>query len=81
VKGAQRIDIDRKYCKCCMLCQYVCEFDVFEPGEMRSDLDYLMPRPARIENCRVCRLCELNCPDMALTVVAEKKEKKEKVNA
>jgi NAD-dependent dihydropyrimidine dehydrogenase PreA subunit len=56
-----------------MLCQYVCKFEVFEPGQERSALDYLMPRPAKVENCRVCRLCESHCPDMALVVVAEEK--------
>ena len=50
MKAAERIDIDRKYCKGCMLCQYVCQFDVFEPGQERSALDYLMPRPAKLEN-------------------------------
>ena len=69
MKVAEKIDIDRRYCKGCMLCKYVCKFDVFEPGQERSALDYLMPRAARIENCRVCGLCESHCPDLALTVV------------
>ena len=24
LKGAERIDIDRRYCKGCMLCKYIC---------------------------------------------------------
>ena len=72
MKGAERIEIDRRYCKGCLLCQYVCKFEVFEAGQERSALDYLMPRPAKVENCRVCRLCESHCPDLALTVVAGK---------
>jgi len=78
VKAPARIDIDRKYCKGCMLCQYVCQFDVFEPGEERSALDYLMPRAARLENCRACGLCESHCPDMCLTVVTQEKGKVKK---
>ncbi|KPK86019.1 MAG: hypothetical protein AMJ94_18380 [Deltaproteobacteria bacterium SM23_61] len=58
-----------------MLCQYVCKYEVFEVGQERSALDYLMPRAAKLENCRVCRLCESHCPDMALVVVAKKKGK------
>ena len=77
MKAAARIDIDPKYCKGCMLCQYVCQFEVFEPGQERSLLDYLMPRVAKLENCRVCGLCETHCPDMALTVIAEEKGEKE----
>ncbi len=76
MKGAEQIDIDRRYCKGCLLCQYACKYEVFEPGAERSDLGYFMPR-IKLENCRVCRLCEAHCPDMALTVVAtNKKEKK-----
>ncbi|HSR13674.1 MAG TPA: ferredoxin family protein [Thermodesulfobacteriota bacterium] len=72
MKRAQKIEIDRRYCKGCMLCQYVCKFKVFEPGPERSALDYSMPK-VNGENCRVCGLCEPNCPDMALTVLAEGK--------
>ncbi len=69
MKGAERIEIDRRYCKGCMLCKYVCKFEVFEAGQERSALDYLMPRVAKMENCRVCRLCESHCPDFAVAVV------------
>jgi 2-oxoglutarate ferredoxin oxidoreductase subunit delta len=75
LKSAEKIDIDRKYCKGCMLCKYICPSDVYELGDERSDLDYLMPRVVRIESCKVCGLCEQHCPDMALTVVAQKKGK------
>jgi 2-oxoglutarate ferredoxin oxidoreductase subunit delta len=75
LKSAERIEIDPRYCKGCMLCQYVCRYEVFEPGQERSALDYLMPRAAKLESCRVCRLCEFHCPDMALVVVAKKDEK------
>ena len=75
MKSAERIEIDRRYCKGCLLCQYVCKFEVFEPGQERSALDYLMPEPVRIEDCRVCGLCQSTCPDMALTVFAKEKRK------
>jgi 2-oxoglutarate ferredoxin oxidoreductase subunit delta len=75
LKAARNIEIDRRYCKGCLLCQYVCKFNVFEPGQERSALDYRMPRVARIENCRVCGLCETQCPDMVLTVIAEREER------
>jgi ferredoxin len=52
LKGAEKIEIDRKYCKGCMLCQYICPRDVYEVGTERSDLDYLMPRVAKIETAR-----------------------------
>ncbi len=71
MKTLERIDIDRRFCKGCLLCREVCQYDVLEPGKERSDLDHLMPWPARPENCKLCRLCELNCPDMAISVVVK----------
>ncbi len=58
-----------------MLCKYICPCDVYELGKERSDLDYLMPQVAYIENCKVCGLCEQHCPDMALTVIGKEKGK------
>lgn len=77
MKKAERIEIDSRFCKGCMLCQYVCKQGVYELGKERSALDYFMPQPAKIENCHVCRLCELHCPDMALTVVGREKGKEQ----
>lgn len=75
MKGAEKIDIDRRYCKGCMLCKYICPCDVYELGKERSDLDYLMPQVAHIENCKDCGLCEMHCPDMVLTVIGKEKGK------
>ncbi|MDI6725922.1 MAG: 4Fe-4S dicluster domain-containing protein [Smithellaceae bacterium] len=75
MKAAEKIEIDRRYCKGCMLCKYVCEYEVFEPGPERSDLDYRMPQATKLENCRLCRQCESYCPDMALTVIAKREGK------
>jgi len=71
---AEKIEIDSRYCKGCMLCRHVCEFDVFEVGQTRSALDYLMPRVANLSNCKLCRKCQTFCPEMTLSVVAKKKK-------
>ena len=71
MRGIQKIDIDRRFCKGCGLCCSVCPMGVLESGEERGDLGYIMPAVAQIEVCTGCRLCEWVCPDMAI-VVAEK---------
>jgi len=48
---------------------------VYEVGTVRSDLDYLMPKVARMENCIACGICEQHCPDMVITVTAKEKGK------
>ena len=73
MKGAEKIEIDRRYCKGCMLCKYICPRGVYAVGTERSDLDYLMPKPAQVDNCIVCRLCEQHCPDMVITVTGKEK--------
>lgn len=75
MKGAETIEIDRRYCKGCMLCKFICPREVYEVGQERSDLDYLMPKVARIENCIACGLCEQHCPDMVITVTGKEKGK------
>jgi NAD-dependent dihydropyrimidine dehydrogenase PreA subunit len=37
---------------------------------------YRLPRPARIEDCTECGLCDMYCPDFA--ILLEKTKKKEK---
>jgi 2-oxoglutarate ferredoxin oxidoreductase subunit delta len=69
MRKIQKIDIDRRFCKGCNLCCHVCPRGVLQSGEVRSDLGYLMPAVAHIEECSGCRQCEWACPDMAVVVV------------
>ncbi len=56
------IRVTEKWCKRCGICAEFCPGKVFtiEPGEA--------PVPARLEQCTVCRLCEMRCPDWAVSV-------------
>lgn len=67
--GAFGINVYSNLCKGCQLCMASCKFDVFEMSQERGKLGYLMPKAARLENCRKCMLCELSCPDMAIEIV------------
>lgn len=70
-----RIEIDNNYCKGCQLCIEVCPQEVLEVSGVRSPKGYLMPRAARGEDCTGCLQCEMTCPDLAITVVVERKSK------
>ena len=72
-KSASEILIDEQFCKGCNLCIEVCARGVFGRGDKRNRAGYSMPKVLSLENCTVCFLCEMTCPDLALTVVEEKK--------
>ncbi|RPJ43675.1 MAG: 4Fe-4S dicluster domain-containing protein [Deltaproteobacteria bacterium] len=59
---AKVIRIQEKWCKRCGICVEFCPGKVFsfQPGEV--------PVAAHIEGCTICRLCELRCPDYAISV-------------
>lgn len=56
------IEINKDWCKGCELCVAFCPRDVLEIGKDRK------AKPAREEDCTGCLICELKCPDFAITV-------------
>jgi len=71
-KATEAILIDEQYCKGCFLCIAVCPKRVLARGEKRSRAGYSMPQVENLGACISCALCEMTCPDMALTLVQEK---------
>jgi len=71
-KATEAILIDEQYCKGCFLCIAVCPKKVLARGEKRSRAGYSMPQVENLGACISCALCEMTCPDLALTVVQEK---------
>jgi len=63
-----RIVIDEAFCKGCQLCVDQCPQAVYEPGQRRNAKGYRLPEVVRPEACVACRLCEMLCPDLAITV-------------
>jgi len=71
----KKIVIDEIYCKGCKLCIDQCPKNVFENSSKRNPKGYLVPDVARAEDCIACLLCEMICPDMAITVEVVDDEK------
>jgi len=60
-KKLARIDIREEWCKGCEICVELCPKHVFI---MRNNLPVVVDLAA----CNRCMLCEMRCPDFALTV-------------
>ncbi|WP_419174957.1 MULTISPECIES: 4Fe-4S dicluster domain-containing protein [Desulfosediminicola] len=59
----QEIIINRDWCKGCSICIALCPKNVLELDKKEK------ATVARPEDCIVCKLCELRCPDLAITVL------------
>lgn len=58
--------INREWCKGCGICIAFCAKKVLEMDELDKAV------PVRPEDCVVCGLCEMRCPDLAIELIAEK---------
>jgi 2-oxoglutarate ferredoxin oxidoreductase subunit delta len=55
--------IKREWCKACGICVALCPKQVLEQDD---DGKAVAVRP---EDCICCKMCELRCPDLAITVL------------
>lgn len=61
-KKAKAITIDEKWCKRCGICVEFCTGKVFSPDSPQK------PVVSDLPACTVCRICEMRCPDYAISV-------------
>ena len=62
--------IEEARCRSCGICIDVCPTQVLAPASKTSKAIV-----AKIEQCTACRLCEVLCPDWAVTVHALQEER------
>jgi 2-oxoglutarate ferredoxin oxidoreductase subunit delta len=63
--------INRDWCKGCGICVKLCPKQVLE---LDTKEKATVVRP---QDCICCQLCELRCPDLAITVLKEQDEEHE----
>ncbi len=57
-----KITVDKEWCKACGICLEFCPQKVLAADEGGK------PYPVNLSACTRCGLCELRCPDFAITV-------------
>jgi 2-oxoglutarate ferredoxin oxidoreductase subunit delta len=72
------IEIKEDWCKGCNMCIERCPVGALEESDQINKRGVRPPRLKKDNNCNYCRLCELICPDFAITVIPEEKKEKMK---
>ena len=62
------VHIDARVCKGCGLCVYYCPQEVLRLSDRRNAKGYNVAEAGEPDNCVLCRLCEMSCPDLAIFV-------------
>ena len=60
-KKLPTIEINKQWCKGCAICVEFCPHDVLSLNGAYAEV-------VDLEKCTACGLCEIRCPDFAITV-------------
>jgi formate hydrogenlyase subunit 6/NADH:ubiquinone oxidoreductase subunit I len=66
--STRQIHISGEVCKGCDVCAFYCPKGALRLSETPNAKGYRIAEAAEVEDCIGCRLCETNCPDLALFV-------------
>ncbi len=66
-----KLSINEKYCKGCLICVDVCPTKAIQPAEKLNAKGYCVPKGENMALCKACGLCVLMCPDFAIAVSGE----------
>jgi 2-oxoglutarate ferredoxin oxidoreductase subunit delta len=70
------IEVKEDWCKGCGICIDRCPVQALEESDKLNKKGVRPPKLKENNSCNNCRLCELICPDLAITVIPDKEEKK-----
>jgi len=68
-KTGIQIEVKEEWCKGCTICVEFCPQDVLA-------MNGALVEVVNLEACTACMLCELRCPDFAITVTDNRPKKK-----
>jgi 2-oxoglutarate ferredoxin oxidoreductase subunit delta len=63
-----RLWIDERYCKGCLICVDICPEKALKASEGINAKGFIVPAEGDMTRCKACGLCELMCPDFAIAI-------------
>ena len=72
------IEVKDDWCKGCNICIDRCPVDALEESDRLNKKGVRPPQLKKDNKCNYCRLCELICSDLAVTVIPEEIKKEDK---
>ena len=72
------IEFKDDWCKGCNICIDRCPLNALEESDRLNKKGVRPPQLKKDNKCNYCRLCELICPDLAITVIPEEIKKEDK---
>jgi 2-oxoglutarate ferredoxin oxidoreductase subunit delta len=60
--------VNERYCKGCLICTEVCATKAIEPACGINSKGYVVPIERDMRLCKACGMCELMCPDFAIAI-------------
>lgn len=68
-----QIYVNEEFCKGCGFCVHFCPTKVLAMSDELGSKGYFVAVVKDPDKCTTCRLCELVCPDFAISVEADEK--------
>lgn len=62
------VHIDGEICKGCALCVHYCPRNVLIMTDKLNKKGFSIAGVANPDRCTKCKMCEMNCPDLAICV-------------
>jgi len=60
--------VDERYCKGCLICVDICPTNALQQSQGINVKGYVTPVEKDMNQCKICGLCELMCPDFAIAI-------------